>query len=290
MDLREKYKPVLETLDGYEDFISDKNIEDHVPDLELALREMRNCAMCSSPLLCNNSLPDFWYGIDKNATMYSGKLFFTMFECKSAAERKRSIKLQTLIESSGIKDGYKDKTFDNFVVDKYNKKAYEICKKYADNFKPKYGNLFIYSEKPGTGKTHLACAITNELLKKFIVSLFVVVPELLNEMNAKVGRNEDVFGIVQEIIDVPFLVLDDLGKEKITDWRKEQLYIIINDRVASQKPMVITTNCGIKELQKRLDQATVSRIVENSQIIELGGVDRRFNGIQERLFTLGKED
>ncbi|HUM44441.1 MAG TPA: ATP-binding protein, partial [Fervidobacterium sp.] len=118
----------------------------------------------------------------------------------------------------------------------------------------------------------------------------VVVPELLNEMNAKVGRNEDVFGIVQEIIDVPFLVLDDLGKEKITDWRKEQLYIIINDRVASQKPMVITTNCGIKELQKRLDQATVSRIVENSQIIELGGVDRRFNGIQERLFTLGKED
>lgn len=290
MNLREKYKPVLEQLGGYEDFITDEDIEDNIPNLELALRELRTCASCVSPLLCNNGFPGYWYGLSKEATEFYERLSFTYIECKNALERKRAIKLETLIESAGIKEAYKNKTFDNFVVDKNNKKAYEICKKYATNFSSTSGNLFLYSERPGTGKTHLACAITNELLKKFVVSLFVVVPELLNEMNAKVGRNEDVFGVVQEIIDVPFLVLDDLGKEKITDWRREQLYIIINDRVASGRPMVITSNCGIEELEKRLDRATVSRIVENSRIIELGGVDRRFNGIQERLFTLGEED
>ncbi len=284
MNLREKYKPVLEQLGGYEDFITDENIEDNIPNLELALHELRTCASCASPLLCRTGYPGYWYGLSKEATESYGRLKFAYIECKSAPERKRAIKLETLIESAGIKEAYKGKTFDNFDVDKHNKKACEICKKYAENFGPSSGNLFLYSEQPGTGKTHLACAITNELLKKFVVSLFVVVPELLNEMNAKVGRNEDVFGVVQEIIDVPFLVLDDLGKEKITDWRREQLYIIINDRVASGKPMVITSNCGIKELEKRLDRATVSRIVENAQVIECTGPDRRFTGIQERMF------
>jgi len=289
MNLREKYKPVLETLEGLEEYISDEDIEAHIPDLELALRELKNCASCTSPLICKNSFPGYWYGLNKATTKYYQALKFTYIECKSAPERKRAIRLEALIESSGMKEGYKNKTFDNFQVDKDNKKAYEVCKQYAANFGPSSGNLFLYSDKPGTGKTHLACAITNELLKRFVISLFVVVPELLNEMSAKVGRNEDVFGMVQEIMDVPFLVLDDLGKEKITDWRKEQLYIIINDRVASNKPMVITTNCSIKELEKRLDPATVSRIVENSKVIELNGPDRRFVGIQERLFNTGKE-
>ncbi|HUM45191.1 MAG TPA: DnaA/Hda family protein, partial [Fervidobacterium sp.] len=166
MNLREKYKPVLEQLGGYEDFITDENIEDNIPNLELALHELRTCASCASPLLCRTGYPGYWYGLSKEATESYGRLKFAYIECKSAPERKRAIKLETLIESAGIKEAYKNKTFENFYVDKNNKKAYEICKKYAASFSPSSGNLFLYSEQPGTGKTHLACAITNELLKR----------------------------------------------------------------------------------------------------------------------------
>lgn len=287
MELREKYKEVLEKLGGYEEYITDEDIEKNKFDLDRALRDLENCKSCMSLEECKNSVKGNYITIDRAATRYYQHLVFVLDECKRMEQKRKALRLEALVQSSGMKEAYKNKTFENFVVDKYNQVAYEVCKKYAENFEPEAGNLLLFSDKPGTGKTHLACAITNELLKKFVVSLFVVVPELLNEMSGKVSRNEDIFGMVQEIMDVPFLVLDDLGKEKITDWRKEQLYIIINDRVASNKPMVITTNCSIKELEKRLDPATVSRIVENAQIVELTGPDRRFVGIQDRMF--GKE-
>ena len=120
---------------------------------------------------------------------------------------ERAARIKALIESSGIKGSYRNKTFENFVVDEKNNKAYELCKSYAESFGPNSGNLFLFSGTPGTGKTHLACAITNYLLKQYVTCLFVVAPELLSEMGAKVGRNEDIFGVVQEIMDVPFLVL-----------------------------------------------------------------------------------
>jgi len=142
MNLREKYKPVLETLDGLEEYISDEDIEAHIPDLELALRELKNCASCTSPLICKNSFPGYWYGLNKATTKYYQALKFTYIECKSAPERKRAIRLEALIESSGMKEGYKNKTFDNFQVDKDNKKAYEVCKQYAANFGPSSGNIF----------------------------------------------------------------------------------------------------------------------------------------------------
>jgi len=287
VDLREKYKKVMEKLGGYEEYITDEDIEKNALDLERASRDLKNCESCTSLEECKNALKGNYLTIDRVATRYYQHLVFILDECKRMEQKKKALRLEALIQSSGMKESYRGKTFDNFTIDKYNQKAYEICKNYADKFSPTSGNLFLFSDKPGTGKTHLACAITNDLIKKFTVSLFVVVPELMNEMSAKVSRNEDIFGVVQEIMDVPFLVLDDLGKEKITDWRKEQLYIIINDRVASNKPMVITTNCSLKELEKRLDPATVSRIVENAQIIELSGPDRRFMGIQDRMF--GKE-
>ncbi|WP_213996427.1 ATP-binding protein [Tepidanaerobacter syntrophicus] len=283
MGLKQDFAMVLRGFEKYS--FSDADINSYLPDFQWAMDDLRNCASCTSLDMCKNQLSGYWYGLSEKGCELYKKPNFTLHECKSMAQRKQELKLKYLVETSGIKDAYKHKTFDNFKADNDNKTAYEMCKAYADNFTSDAGNLMLYSRNPGTGKTHLACAIMNKLIEKGVICMFVVVPELLSEMSSKVAKNEDVGAMVKEIVNTPFLVLDDLGKEKITDWRREQLYIIINNRMASKKPTVITSNCNIAELGERLDAATVSRIVEDAQIIHVKSKDYRFSGIQTRMFN-----
>ena len=57
-------------------------------------------------------------------------------------------------------------TFDTFIVGENNHLAYAACKSIAQGQGRNYNPLYIYSE-PGLGKTHLLCAISNEIKKKF---------------------------------------------------------------------------------------------------------------------------
>jgi len=281
MSLKQDFGLVLRGFEKYS--FNDNDINPFLFDFEWAAEDLKNCAACTGLDKCKNKVVGYWYGLSESGCELYKNPNFTLHECKSMATRKQELRLKYLVETSGIKDAYKYKTFENFQIDGDNKTAYEMCKTYADNFTSAAGNLVLYSHNPGSGKTHLACAIMNELIKKDVVCMFVVVPELLNEMSSKVAKNEDVDATVKEVINTPFLILDDLGKEKITDWRREQLYIIINNRVASNKPMVITSNCNIAELGEKLDAATVSRIVEDAQIIHVKSKDHRFIGIQNRM-------
>ena len=72
----------------------------------------------------------------------------------------------------------------------------------------------------GTGKTHLACAIANELKGKYAVS-FANVPMLLEKM-----RTGNVS--VEEMLSADLLVLDDLGSERETAWTVERFLLIVD--------------------------------------------------------------
>ena len=70
-------------------------------------------------------------------------------------------------------------------------------------------------------------------------------------------------------------MLDDLGKEKTSDWVNEILYSIINYRYENLLPMIITSNLTISQLSKKTGEATVSRLLEINKIIRFGSKDYR---------------
>ena len=51
---------------------------------------------------------------------------------------------------------------------------------------------------------------------------------------------------------VDLLVIDDLGKEKPTEWVLEKLFLIVNNRYNNYLPIVITTNYNRNQLRERL--------------------------------------
>ena len=88
-------------------------------------------------------------------------------------------------------------------------------------------------------------------------------PELLETIRSGFNRQDDeAKASINQLKEAALLVLDDLGAEKVTDWAREQIFIIINRRYESMLPTVITTNYTTAELVNRLGQRTVSRLVE----------------------------
>ena len=121
----------------------------------------------------------------------------------------------------------------------------------------------------GTGKTHLAAAVANQVLDSGRPVLFVPAPELLDHLRAAFDpaaavRYDDLF---ERVADAPLLVLDDLGAHSASPWADDKLDQILTRRYHARMPTVVT--CGAPEetlsdrfLTRLLDPAlsTVCRI------------------------------
>ena len=74
---------------------------------------------------------------------------------------------------------------------------------------------------------------------------------------------------------MPLLVIDDLGKEKRSEWTDQIMYEVINARNGSNLPIVITTNLSPQEIIERYDKAVTSRLMGMCKFSQMTGEDRR---------------
>lgn len=209
---------------------------------------------------------------------------------KEKAEAEERAKMQARIDrllgKSGIKKRFLTRTFENFKVDKVNRKAYETAKAYAENFQgfKEKGEGLYFVGSFGTGKTHLAAAISLYLINKGIPVICRTLIDLLGEIRRTYDNSStseyEVLSLYKEI---DLLVVDDVGKEAPTEWALATFYAILNERYEACLPTIITTNYNDKELINRLslkgDRITagsiVSRLHEVCYLVEMNWKDRR---------------
>lgn len=124
----------------------------------------------------------------------------------------------------------------------------------------------------GAGKTYIAGAITNYLLKEGVQVLFLVVPDFLDAIRSTYNKGfveEDEATLIAGARRVEVLVLDDLGVHNYTSWTCNKLYSLLNYRMNYHLPVIITTNLDLSEIEKYLGKRTTSRIVQMCRVYRL---------------------
>ena len=182
---------------------------------------------------------------------------------------------QRLKESSNLGARFSNRTFGNFEV-RRDRNAYNSCAAYAnreDIFSSNRNSLLIFGGY-GTGKTHLAAAISNELIDRGIPVLFGTFADHLEHIREefdKTGKRQ----YLSLMKNTSMLVLDDVGKERLTDWAKEVLFNVINFRYEHKLPFILTTNYNEQQLGNYIGGAVYSRMCEMCTAVTTSGKDYR---------------
>ena len=171
------------------------------------------------------------------------------------------------------------KTFENYEKGD-NFIAYKKAEEFAENF-PDVDKGLLLVGPVGTGKTHLAAAISNKLISRLYSVYFGNTTDIMSFIKSTYSKDAEVTEVeavklMTEKVDL--LVIDDLGKENETTNTIAVLYQIINRLYENEKPVIITTNYNSIDLAKKLGergQEIVSRITGMCEPVILAGEDWR---------------
>lgn len=124
------------------------------------------------------------------------------------------------------------------------KNAAEYVERWEEMQTGNYG-LILWG-KVGTGKSYFAGCIANALMEQEVAVCMTNFALILNDLAASfTGRNE----YIARLCSYPLLILDDFGMERGTEYGLEQVYNVIDSRYRSNKPLIVTTNLTVEELQ-----------------------------------------
>jgi DNA replication protein DnaC len=165
-------------------------------------------------------------------------------------------------------------TFENFDASGPLREAYEAALELAEERGIKWLALVGPVD---TGKTHLAVAICRRWLARGKPARYVLVPLVLEELRSSYNREGDYDRLMNFLLNVPLLVLDDLGTQKPTEWAVEKLMQIIDYRYVNGLHMVVTTNRSLGDLPGDTEHRIGSRLlrVPFGQVVDIDAPEYR---------------
>lgn len=197
-------------------------------------------------------------------------------KCKQEEEHARQVE-QDRLEYQRIKQAqahiptrYREKRFTNYqAVTEEQKNALAECQNFARNFAQHKHRSLVLVGGVGTGKTHLACSILNELiLESPLNGLFVTVSETSRRIkNTWIRFNtsdyqETESDVIEQLIKPDLLVIDEVGLQQ-SDFEKNWLFDVLNQRYNANKGTVIISNLKGKDLVEYLGERAIDRLKED---------------------------
>jgi len=161
-------------------------------------------------------------------------------------------------------------------------------KEHIGEFVEKGGNLYLYSNNCGNGKTSWSIkllqayiqTIWHEALPTSCRALFINVPRYLMALKDNIsGKNEYATYIQNNIETADLIVWDDIAAKVGSEYELNQLLSRMEVRFSAKKANIFTSNTNTTDLKVALGERLASRIAGSSLKIELHGADKRFLSI-----------
>lgn len=241
---------------------------------------------------CNNAQA-YWneYDLKKLRMLEEEKKLELMQEFSKRVER--------IIKNSKMSKRNLSYKFDNFEPNNSNRKIFNNLKNYSEkliNGIEKKGLILVGNN--GVGKTHLACSIANKLIENGILIIYGTLINLLAELRNSYDTDNNIseMEIIKLYENVDLLIIDDLGKEKPSEWGLEKLFTIINSRYENNLPVIITTNYNQNSIIERLSingeidtaKSIISRLYEMCYLVKIDDIDHRIK--KKKVSNCGNND
>jgi DNA replication protein DnaC len=130
--------------------------------------------------------------------------------------------------------------------------------------------LVLRSEQPGVGKTHAAYAVGNLAVADGAWATAWTMVTLNDAFRP--GNDPTAYDVACEC---DLLVLDDLGRERVTEWTLERLQGLLDARWRNRKRTIITTNLDGPTFVSRYGDPIVDRVRDEAWTITVTGQTRR---------------
>lgn len=177
------------------------------------------------------------------------------------------------VDGAGIPERFRDRRFKTYVAETpQQENALNIAKQYAKEWEAvrANGRSMVFLGPPGTGKTHIACAIAMHVMHKHHASvMFKTVAQAVRGVKdtwAK-GADKSESQAIAELTSPQLLVLDEVGIQTGSEWEKNVLFDILNERYLKRRPTIMLTNLSQEELPKFLGERVLDRMREDSGLI-----------------------
>ncbi len=207
-------------------------------------------------------------------------------------QESRERRVRELLQRSAIPPLYIGKTFES--VEKRNESielALQKAEQYVghwNEYGPK-GYGFLFHGASGLGKTHLACALLQELQKRHEVQgLYVTTYELIADQKKRFDKarrendTQDGNTLMELCLEADFLILDEVGLERGTEFELDLIQTLLIRRFDHLKPTVMVSNLSFKTKNSRgktlgvyLGQRITDRLRQFCRMFEFEGDSRR---------------
>lgn len=191
-------------------------------------------------------------------------------EAAEAAKRDARLKAwQTRIGQSGIPERFQDRSLDNFrAATDAQRAALDFSRAYAHGFDDVLatGRSALFVGKPGTGKTHLAAGIGLHVMREQRRTvLFTTVMRAIRRVKESWARDsrETEGQAVSALVFPDLLILDEVGVQFGSEFEKNILFDVLNERYERRRPSLLMSNLTVEEVTAFLGERIIDRLRED---------------------------
>jgi DNA replication protein DnaC len=193
---------------------------------------------------------------------------------REAAERtekeraERQAKIEARLEQAGIPALFRNRTFANYEVKTdAQERAWERFHGFAAGFRShlKTGTVLVGIGKVGTGKSHLACAVANDLMARGHTVYFTSTARLFTKIRGTWSRSSELTEeqILRQFESIDLMILDEIGLQRGTDDEARTLHELLEARRLNCKPTILLTNLDVPSLKAYLGERFMDRLSES---------------------------
>lgn len=181
---------------------------------------------------------------------------------------RRHAAWQRKLGEANIPERFKDRTLTSYkATTDGQKRALAFAQLYVEQFASisETGRSAIFCGKPGTGKTHLSIGIALAIMGTGKSALFTTVQRMVRRMKETFRKDsEDSERDVLNMLTYPdLLIIDEIGVQFGSDFEKNLMFDILNERYEDRKPTLLLSNLTAQEVKAFLGERIYDRLRED---------------------------